>query len=198
MGKLCKGGVGRALTQRWVLGPITISEQKHCTAITGQPGQPGSLAERPDGDNTNDCRCSLKNWYFRINAQIQSGCCALDCCRQAFPKALGCPHQALTACDHWRNQTQMLQDLHDHTEMCIATGNHWRRETWGQLDHSFGCRLLSPALYSAPGFRGSSCIMHFPRSVSSQASQSRDIHHLVNCWIIYHREKSRTLSYTLI
>lgn len=129
IGKVCKGGVGRArasahlwsLTQRWVLEPITTSEQKRCMAITGQTGQPGSLAERPDVDNTNNCRCSLKSWSL-INAQIQTGCCALECCRQAFPKALGCPHQALTACDHWRNQTQMLQDLPGHTEMCKTEG----------------------------------------------------------------------------
>lgn len=46
-----------------------------------------------------------------------------------FPKALGCPHQALTACDHRRNQTQMLPDLHDQTEMWI-TGGERSESSW--------------------------------------------------------------------
>lgn len=182
-----------SLTQRWVLEPIATPEQKHRMATAGQTGQPGSLPARPEVDNTNSCRCSLKSWYFPIHAQIQPGCCALYCCRQAFPKALGCPHQALTACDHWRSQTQMLQDLHDHTEICITEAERSEGSWTTVLDAgSKSCTEFSPR------FQGSSCIMHFPQSASSQASQSRDIHHLLNCWIIYHWEKSRTLSYTLI
>lgn len=73
------------LTQRWVLEPIATSEQKHGMAIPGRTGQPGSLAETPDVHNTNNCRCSLRSWYFLINAQIQTGCCVL------IPKGAGLP-----------------------------------------------------------------------------------------------------------
>lgn len=106
--KLCTGGVGRAWawlvaslclstsesshTKKWhwstgALEPVTTSLQKHCMTSTGQAGQPGLLAERPDRNDTNHCSWqSYKSWYFHIKAQLQSGCCAVGCCREAFPK----------------------------------------------------------------------------------------------------------------
>lgn len=125
---------------------------------TGRAGQPGLLAERPHvGDTNNSSWWSSKCCYFLISAQIQSGCCALGCCGQAFPKhrvawgnarvpghwlELG-THQARSAPGHRRNQTQALQDLHTHTDACVTTGSNWRREKWGQLDCNFECRHFS-------------------------------------------------------
>lgn len=78
----------------------------------------------------------------------------------------------ISVCDHWRNQSQVLQDLHNHKEMCVTTGNNWEKEMWRQLDCNFGCRHFSrqaPKSYAefSPRFRGQQLHYEFFLRVSA-------------------------------